>query len=245
MSFSPPQARPAFRLNFEEAIRFIGRDRDWLPKLALGALFSFFSLFIVGAILIQGYLLIFAGRVARAEPDPLPEWQDYGEIFRLGLCGALVHLVYALPLILLGTFSFILFLPLAFAGSAGNAASNQLAAATSIVFVLIWLVLVPLSILTYFVVPAAHAQLVLHDGDLAAAFRLREVFGFIRRHLGQYLLMTVLTYAVSSVLGQIGYFACFVGIFVTIFLAYLFQYHLLGQLCWYDRTVLGVPRRGD
>ena len=36
-----------------------------------------------------------------------------------------------------------------------------------------------------------------------------------------------------------------VGIFVTTFLVQLFQYHLIGQLCWYDRTVLGVPRRGE
>jgi hypothetical protein len=57
--------------------------------------------------------------------------------------------------------------------------------------------------------------------------------------------MIILSIAASSVLSQIGYFACFIGVFVTIFVAQLFQYHLIGQLCWYDRTVLTVPRRGE
>lgn len=236
---------PAFRLNFEEAVRFIGRDRNWFQKLALGALFSLLSVLIIGGILVQGYLLIFAERVSRAEPEPLPEWEDFGLILRRGGAGFLVSLIYSLPLILLGLFSFLLFIPLVIAGSAGGRSSDQIAAVTSILFGLIWLLLIPLVILFGIIVPAAHAQLVLHNGELAAAFRLGEVFRFMRRHLGQYALLLVLSYAASSILSQIGYFACFVGIFVTIFLAQLFQYHLIGQLCWYDRTVLGVPQRGE
>jgi hypothetical protein len=67
----------------------------------------------------------------------------------------------------------------------------------------------------------------------------------MRRQPGQYALLLLLSYVASSILNQIGYLACFVGIFVTIFLGQLFQYHLIGQLCWYDRTVLGVPQRGE
>lgn len=226
----------AFHLNFEEAFRFIGRDRAWGQKLALGALFSLLSFVVVGGLLVQGYLLLMAERVARAEPEPLPAWEDYGEILRQGVAGFVVALVYSLPLILIGVVSFLLFIPIAVAGSSSTQLGNQIAGLTGVLFFLIWLLIIPLALLLGIVVPAAQAQLVLHDGHLAAAFRLREIFAFIGRYRGQYALLLIITYAASSLLSQIGYLACFVGVFATIFLAQLFQYHLIGQLCWHERA---------
>lgn len=236
---------PIFRLNFEEAFRFIGRDPRWLPKLALGALFSFLSFFIVGGILAQGYLLIMAERVARREQYPLPEWDDYGEILRQGFNGFLVSLAYRLPLIILGFLFFLLYIPLIVLGASGGQAVGGMAAGVSILMALLAALLVPLVLLVGIVVPAAQAQLVLHGGDLAAAFRFREVFRFIGRHKGQYALMLLLSYAALGFLSQLGYIACFVGAFATIFVAQLFQYHLIGQLCWFDRAVLNAPQRGE
>ena len=236
---------PIFRLNFEEAIRFIGRDPRWLSKLALGALFSLLSVVVVGAILMQGYLLIMAERVARQEEWPLPEWDDYATILRQGFGGFLVGLVLLVPLIIVGFLIVLLLIPLIAAGSSGGQAASGMTAGVGILIAFLTLLFVTLAFLVGIVAPAAYAQLILHGGDLAAAFRFREVFGFIGRHRGQYALMLLLSYAVSGFLSQLGYFACFVGIFPAIFIAQLFQYHLIGQLCWFDRTVLNAPRRGE
>ena len=70
----------------------------------------------------------------------------------------------------------------------------------------------------------------------AAAFRLRENWGFINRHRGQYALAVALALAANYFLSFVGYLACCVGIFVTNFLVQLFQTHMLGQLCWYERV---------
>lgn len=236
---------PTFRLSFEEAFRFIGRDPRWLPKIALGALFSFLSIFLIGGILTQGYLLILAERVARQEPHPLPEWDDYGDILRQGFSGFLVTLAISLPLIILGVVFFLLYIPLISLGASGGQAASGMVAGVGVLMFILSLLFIPLGLLVGIVVPAAHAQLALHDGDLAAAFRFREVFSFIGRHKGQYALMLLISYAASGFLSQIGYIACFVGIFATIFIAQLFQYHLIGQLCWFDRTVLTAPQRGE
>lgn len=235
---------PAFRLNFEEALRFIWRDPRWLAKLALGALFSLLSVVVVGGILTQGYLLILAARVARADPQPLPEWEEYGEILRQGISGFLITLVLSIPLILLGFVIALLYFPILLAGASGGQGAAAAAVGGVLIFFLS-LLFVPLALLVGIVGPAAHAQLVLHDGDLAAAFRFREIIAFISRQRGQYALMIVISIAASGILSQIGYFACFIGFFVTIFVAQLFQYHLIGQLCWYDRMVLTVPQRGE
>lgn len=236
---------PTFRLNFEEAIRFIGRDPRWLPKLALGALFSLLSVVIVGGILVQGYLLLLAERVARREPIPLPEWDDYGTLLRRGFNGFLVSLAVSLPLLLLGILLAFLSLPIVVFSASGGQSGGGLLAASTVLLVALAVLVFPLALLVGIITPAAHAQLILHNGELVAAFRLREVFGFIGRHKGQYALMLLLAYAASGFLSQLGYFACFVGIFPTIFIAQLFQYHLIGQLCWFDRTVLNAPRRGE
>ena len=234
---------PAFHLNFDEALRFIWRDPRWLPKLALGALFSLLSVVVVGGILTQGYLLLLAERVARAEPQPLPEWDDFGEILRQGFSGFVISLVLGIPLIVLGFVIILLYFPILFAGAAGG--QGAAAAVGGLLIFFLSLLFLLLALLVGILGPAAHAQLVLHDGDLAAAFRFRDIFAFIARHRGQYALMLIISIAAGSVLSQIGYFACFVGVFVTIFVAQLFQYHLIGQLCWYDHTVLTVPQRGE
>ncbi len=239
---SPPV--PTFRLNFDEALRFIWRDPRWLAKLALGALFSLLSVIVVGGILTQGYLLLLAERVARAEPQPLPEWEEYGEILRQGFSGFVITLVLSIPLIVLGFIITLLYFPILFAGASGGQGAAA-AAVGGVLILLLSLLFLPLALLVGIVGPAAHAQLVLHDGDLAAAFRFREIFAFMGRQRGQYALMLIISIAASGVLSQIGYFACFIGVFVTVFVAQLFQYHLIGQLCWYDRTVLTVPQRGE
>ena len=237
MSVSQPTASriPPFSLNLDEAVRSIFRDPDWPKKLAIGALFSFLSLIVIGGIVVQGYLLTFGERVARAEARPLPEWEDFGELLRKGLFGFIVALVYSLPLLAAGTLLGLLFIPLILAASGPTANSG----AMSGVFVLAYCggiaLILPLALVVGVVVPAAHAQLILHSHDLGSAFRLGEVWGFLRRHRGQYALMTILVLAANYGLVQVGQCACYVGVFVTLFIAQLFQYHLLGQLCWYER----------
>src|SRR5215218_8508928 len=132
---------PRFSLNFEEAIRFLGRDRHWFQKIALGAVFSLFSLLIIGGILVQGYLLIFAERVSRAEPDPLPEWEDFGEILRKGVAGFIVSLVYSLPIILLAIISvLVLFVPLALLSASSSRNSGAASGFASLTFLLFMLI---------------------------------------------------------------------------------------------------------
>jgi Protein of unknown function (DUF4013) len=236
----PSAARiPSFSLNFDEAVRSIFRDPDWLKKLALGALFSFLSLVIIGTFFIQGYLLTLGERVARAEPRPLPEWDDFGELLRKGCLGIVVSLVYAIPLLVVGVIFGLLFIPLIVVSSGPAANPGALSGVLVLGYCGGLVILFPLALVIGVVVPAAQAQLILHNHDLGAAFRIGEVFGFMRRQRGQYALMTMLVFAATYFLAQVGQCACYVGIFATIFLGQLFQYHLLGQLCWYERLMRG------
>jgi hypothetical protein len=243
MSTNPPTVAtaPAFSLNYEEGVRAMFRDPDWLKKIAIGALFSLLGIILIGSIIVQGYLLAYCERVARADPRPLPEWEDYGELTRKGLLGVLVAIVYSLPIILVVFVLALLMFPLIFAASASGASSDAIGGIFTLAICGGVALLIPFTLLIYVIVPAAHAQLIMHNYELGAAFRFREVFGIIRRNLGQYLLMTLLSYAAIFMLSQVGQIACFVGVFATTFIGQLFQYHLLGQLCWYERN--GIPQQ--
>ena len=136
-----------------------------------------------------------------------------------------------------------------------------------LLFIPLVLLLIPLGLLIPCVTPAADAQLVLHDGQLETAFRFGAVFAFIRRNLGQYALMVILyvgaTQLLSSgssagtqvsgggvgdtgefnpaffmVFGIIALIVFFVTALIGLYLRCALA-HMIGQLCWHERTVRG------
>lgn len=238
MAASRPSAT-SFTLNFEEAVRAMFKDPDWVQKLLLASLFSFLGIFIIGGIILQGYLLAYAERVSRAEPRPLPEWDDYGELLRKGFIGMVVALVYALPIVVVAVVLTLLMIPIIAASSAGGANADTIAGIGTLAICGGMAIAIPFLYLIMALVPAAHIQLILHDYELGSAFRLGEVFGLIRRNLGQYILMTVLYFAALMFLSQIGQLACLIGIYPATVICQFFQYHLLGQICWHERTARG------
>lgn len=238
----------AFRLNVEEAFRCIARDSRWPTKVGLGAVFSFLSLVLVGAVLVQGYLLTYIERVARAEPAPLPEWDDYGELLRKGAIASLVQIAYYAPLLLaLGLIvgSNVGFVLASIVASSGQGGAGALVGLGVMLTIAGYILLFAVVIVAAALLPAAQAQLALHDADLAAAFRLREVVGFISRYRGQYTLAVLIGFAANALLGQLGYLACCIGVFATTFASQLFQAHLIGQLCWHERLTRGALNRAE
>ena len=256
---------PRFRLNVEEALRFFARDPRWPTKLAIGVLCQLLGITIIGYLLAQGYLLTVAERVARVEPEPLPEWRDFGELLRKGAMVFVVNLAYGLPLILLAVVFVALLVALLLGlgglrqltGAGGPPAFGAGTLVLIVGLVLIVLLMVALGLLAGAILPAGLAQLALHDADPRAALRLPEVFRFIRRHLGSYALAvglyiaaTMVLLGLSGGLNVVGgdslplvmvafLFATGVGSVVGFF-AQLFLMHMIGQLCWYERLVRGI-----
>jgi len=266
---------PPFRLNIEEAIRFLTRDPAWPRKLGLGVLWTLLSFTIVGAFFVQGYMLLLMERVARAAPLPLPEWNDYGGLLRRGWRVFVTNLVYQLPAILLSMLIGILTFGIIIAfvgGASARRGVNPLVFSPLALLAIIplTLLLIILSFLGGLIIPVALTQLALHE-RLGAAFDLGAVFAFIRRNLGQYAIAVVLNLGATLLLGGLsagtGFtfnggggrpfwlepafiviaFISVILIVLRIIASYFVQlsfFHLLGQLCWYDRrvTAKGIER---
>jgi hypothetical protein len=83
------------------AFSFPFKDPQWVSKFIIGALFGLLCVVGIGIFFLAGYFIQIAQRVIRREEPALPEWDNLGEKFVLGIKIAIVYLIYLLPVFLL------------------------------------------------------------------------------------------------------------------------------------------------
>ncbi|RMH00969.1 MAG: DUF4013 domain-containing protein [Chloroflexi bacterium] len=162
-------------MDVARAFSFPFEDKRWLEKLAIGAGLSFFTFLLFPIPLLNGYMVKIARNV-QGGVEGLPEWDDWGTLFRDGLMVLIAQFVYTLPFWLLACVAFI-----ATIGFSGLSELSEDAAAAGIVatFGLIACLGVLAAIAWMFVSPALVVQYVRH-GDLGACLRIGEVLGIVR-----------------------------------------------------------------
>ena len=87
-------------MDFGLAFSYVFEDEDWLKKLALASVLCFT---VIGIIPVLGWGLEVIRRVIKNEPEPLPDWSEFGQYLVKGLLVAVVIFVYSLPIIVVGS----------------------------------------------------------------------------------------------------------------------------------------------
>jgi hypothetical protein len=167
-----------------------------------------------------------ARNVMAGSDRPLPKWNHLGETFSQGLSGAIIQLVYALPLIMISCVFACLGLLLALSGA--DVGDNQ---AIGGLLLLVFLCLLPLLALISLVVqPLTLGALARYTqtGSLGAALRVGAVVDLLRADLGGWLLLWLLQLLCGLVAGLGGVFFV-IGAAVTAVYATAVFGHLLGQ----------------
>ncbi len=194
-------------------------DENWIMKIVIGGI-----LLIIPIInfMVLGYMLQALKRAADGMDIPLPEWDDFGGKFMKGLMVFIIALIYQIPVMLIWCVQFGL---LAAGGAAESDVLMNLAGmltACAYCVYLIWEIVVllvfPASLIRYAV-----------TGDLMSAFQFGELFSFISSNIANYIVAIIL-WLVAAFISSFGTIACFVGVFFTMFWAYLVAAHLLGQV---------------
>jgi len=85
-------------MDFGRAFRFPFGDTNWVSKLLIGTLVSFVPILNFAAI---GYVADVTRELAGGRETPLPEWNNFGNLFVRGFKMIVVQLLYALPLLVL------------------------------------------------------------------------------------------------------------------------------------------------
>jgi len=201
-------------MEFGKAFTYIFDDDDWVMKTIIAALVSLIP--IIGQITVMGWGLEVTRRVIRNDPNPLPDWSDFGGHIVRGIIAWLIGFVYALPLIILYA------CPIIIIAMAEN--DDTLMTLGWVCFSCLTLLYV---VLLMFVLPAAMGNYAAKD-ELGAAFRFGEVFGLVRAAPGAYLL-TILGALIAGFIAPLGLILCFIGVLWTQVYAILINSHLWGQ----------------
>ena len=215
---------PSGSVDFGRILRYPTDDPDWIKKVLIGGAFALLSSMLIGIPFVLGYFSrTLRGAVEGA--SRLPEWDDLGGIFNDGLRLTVVYLAYALGMALVITVPVLaIAIPLGMLGERGADAAGAIA---GLGFVVVYGLVMLLSLALAVYLPAALTRAALR-GTIGDGFAVREVLGFIRANLGNYLLALVI-FLLASFVAQFGLVLCCVGIFPASFWAYLILAAGLGE----------------
>jgi len=216
-------------MDIGKAFGFVFEDGRWVTKLLIaagillaGTVLSFLIVpGILAVALLGGYMLEIARRVMNGTSPILPEWEKWEALIVDGLKVLVILLVFFLPSIIIGL---CLGVPSGFmTDSQGNwhgfgVFLNSVSGCLSF----LWSIVVAL------LVPAAIGKFAA-DGQLSSAFRFGDVIALVRKNLGTYVVVAVLSWAIVVVASMVGGLLCGIGLFVTMPFAYMVIGHLYGQ----------------
>lgn len=163
---------------------------DWIGRIIIGGVLGFFAFLLLPVFVIQGYLFKVMEGTINGEDTP-PEFTDWGELFTRGVGVTVIGVVYAFVPML--AYSVVAFSMLGVGGFVGGEAGGLLAGAGILAFLL----LVPVLLFVYYVIPAAIANYA-STGDLMAGFDFSKILDVVTT--GEYLLAVLLPIVIGIVL---------------------------------------------
>ena len=214
-------------LDIGKAFTYITEDPKWVTKILIGG-----GLILAGIVtlvgwlftlpVVGGYMVMTARNVINGNPQPLPEWEDFGNKWIEGIKAWVVGLVYSLPF---GLIIFLVTIP----GSILSSSNNDGAVAAGVGLSLLANCVSFLgSFIIALIQPAAIGRYAA-TSDIGSALQVGTVFAMIRQNIGTYIVIALITTFLVPLLAGIGIIACFIGAAFTGFYAYLMVYHLYGQ----------------
>ena len=199
-------------MDFAKAFSFVFDDPDWVKKLIIGGIVSLIP--VIGSLVALGYMIAVGRNVIRGNPQPLPEWSDFGQMIIDGLYVFVIAIVYTLPIFLVMC---IIMLPaMAIGGAFGDNGEMGAIGALGICcfsgFAIIYSIVVG-----WLFLPAAIARYA-DTGDMMSALRFGEVLAISRANPIVFL-MALLVSWVASLVASVGIILCCVGVIFTSFYA--------------------------
>jgi hypothetical protein len=187
-------------LDVAKAFTFVTEDEQWVGKIGIGALIALGSIFIIPIPLLLGYQVGVTRNVMKGEKRPLPQWEEFGQLFADGLSILLAQIVYTLPFWLIVCVA--LFSTVGLSGLTDAVSEDLLATG----FIATWGVMMCLTLLFivawFFFSPAIVIQYV-RTNSLAACFRFGEVIAIIRENVGDIVIAGLAAFGATFVLNVV------------------------------------------
>ncbi len=204
-------------MNLEKSLTYHFEDKDWLVKILIGGLVGVIP--IVNLALL-GYVLRALKNIAQGQEKPLPRWDEFGDHFVKGLKAFIGIFVYCIPILILACLAAL------FDGSISS--QYQSSAGTAVVACFGCLGFL-YGLLLGIVLPAALTKYAISE-ELASFFRFGEIFSYMAKNLGDYIIALIVSALVCLAALAVGGIACLIGVVFTIPWAKLVAAHLLAQV---------------
>ena len=206
-------------MNFGLAFSYVFKDKEWFKKVIIPSLVGLIP--ILGQFVVSGWGLKATKNVIDGKSeDALPNL-DFGADLGRGFMAAVITAIYSLPAAIVIGLSSASF---AFTKTAGDAFGVILMILGGCLGLLGFL----LAILVAFLGMAAVANYVA-KGEFGAAFKLKEVFGLIKKSFVSWLVVILGQIIAMGIIAPLGVIACGIGVLLTMTYGIAVYSHLLGQ----------------
>ena len=211
-----------------KSFTFVFEDKKWLEKVLVGGLvvlatvlFSWTIIIgILGSALLTGYMIQVVRNVRRGDPQPLPEWNAWGEKIVSGIKYLVILLIWSLPL-------FILWLPIGILSAVlGNSDASWIAGVVSVCFGCLAVVYGIFFALATVPITVRFAE----TDAISSGLAFGEIFAFTKKHIGDIIIILLVIWAVQIFASFIGLLLCGIGVLFTGFWALVVQGYLYGQV---------------
>ncbi|GAB4556671.1 MAG: hypothetical protein Kow0047_00390 [Anaerolineae bacterium] len=211
-----------------KAFTFAFEDPRWVTKILVGGLVTLAAMLLSPIIIglfftfvLYGYGLELMKNVRDDVPNPLPEWENWGDRAVRGLKLVVVFFIWLLPAIVLSVFMTILSVVAGNNGELEGAAALLSLCASCITF--LWSLVVALFS------PAILIRFAEHD-TIGSGFAIGEIWALTRAHLGDIIVALLVSMVALIVASIVGALLCGIGLLFTWFWGSLVEFHLFGQI---------------
>ena len=227
-------------MDVNKALTFVTEDDRWVTKILIAVVIFILSIFIIPIFFLYGYMIQIIRNVMDGVENPLPEWDDWGTLFKDGIALFVAGIVYTLPIWLLMCCSFAFFIPAA--GTEGDMAEIMAGIGTLSMFVMFCIMFIFI-IALMLIGPAISIQYARED-NLSACFQFSEVIGIARDNIGDILIALVVVFAVSFVISLVSWIPIVGWIVALAGNAYIIFVtgHMYGQI---GAKVGGAPKEKE
>ncbi len=209
-------------MDFAKAFSFVFDDQDWVKKIIIGGLIGLIP--IIGQLAVFGYMIAIVRNVIRGEPQPLPEWSDFGQMIIDGLYTLIIGLIYTLPIWIV--MCLIMFPMMAIGGAFGDEGEMGAIGALGVCCFAFFAPIYGIA-MAWFFLPAAMARYA-DTGDIMSALRFGEILAITRANPIVFL-MALLVAMIANFVAGFGMILCIIGVWFTQFYSYCVIGHAYGQ----------------
>lgn len=216
-------------MDIGKSFTYVFEDPNWIMKVLIGGIVGLIPIVNFAA---YGYMLTAMRNVAEGQPNPLPEWSNFGAHFMKGLYAFVGILVYFLPVIVISCCVGILG---AVAGGAvgsttgsSSDAGGALAGLIGIVTLCLNCVVALYSLVAGVTLYAPLTRFAMSDNQLSVFWDVRGSLDLIMKNVGNYVMALLIT-LVAGFVASFGIILCVVGYFFTLFWSLLVAANVFGQ----------------